>query len=56
MTQLETMVQAKRSEEVSRMQTLLAIAQVGGLYACGSKNAQHEARKLAKLLANAVES
>ena len=56
MTQLETMVKAKRSEEVARMQTMLAIAQIGGLYAGGSKNAQHEARKLAKLLADSVES
>lgn len=54
MTQLEIMMRTKRQEEAGRMQTLLAIAQIGGLYAGGSKNAQHEARKLSKAISDTV--
>lgn len=54
MTQLETMMRTKRQEEAGRMHTLLAIAQIGGLYAGGSKNAQQEARKLAKAISDTV--
>lgn len=54
MTQIEIMMRTKRQEEAARMHTLLAIAQIGGLYAGGSKSAQQEARKLAKAISDTV--